>query len=308
MSIKIAFSGIGGVGGYYGGMLAKHGEQNKDINVYFISRGENLELIRKQGLEIKLPHSSQIVHPQLATDKPAEIGPVDYLFCTTKNYDLEDNIRQLAPLIDSKTVIIPLLNGVDVVDRIRDLLPQQEVWYACVYIGARLTAPGLVSLFTERERLWFGSSNPNSDRKQQEQLLNLLLAAGIGAENPEDIVLRIWQKFFLISLSATITSYYDQSIGEVLEYHSEDYYLLGAELKAIAVAKGICLPTDICEQVLVAQRKMPYKETTSMHTDFKKGNRTELETLTGYVVKSGKDLGLSVANYEKMYAKLKSIS
>ena len=84
MSIKIAFSGIGGVGGYYGGMLAKHGEQNKDINVYFISRGENLELIRKQGLEIKLPHSSQIVHPQLATDKPTEIGPVDYLFCTTK--------------------------------------------------------------------------------------------------------------------------------------------------------------------------------------------------------------------------------
>jgi len=307
MSIKIAFSGIGGVGGYYGGMLAKQYEQGNDVNVYFISRGENLELIRKQGLEMRFPNLSQIVHPKLATDKPEEIGVVDYLFCTTKNYDLEDNIRQLAPVIGSKTVIIPLLNGVDVVDRIRDLLPQQEVWYACVYIGARLAAPGLITLFTERERLWFGDSDSNSDKKRQQELLQLLVTAGIGAENPKDIVFKIWQKFFLISISATLTSYYDQCIGEVLEYHKEDYYLLGAELKAIAAAKGICLPDDVCEHVISFQGKISYKETTSMHTDFKKGHKTELETLTGYVVRSGKEFHLPVVNYEKMYEKLKSI-
>lgn len=303
MATKIAFSGIGGVGGYYGGKLAGYYGNDPDIKIYFIARGQNLEKIRTQGLLLETPHTRQVVHPRLATGHPEDIGRVDYLFCTTKSYDLEENLRQLKPVIGPDTVIIPLLNGADITDRIRHLLPGQAVWYGCVYIGARLTAPGVVSQFTERERLWFG--DPQGDPARQQDLLNLLREAGIAAENPGDILFRIWRKFFLISLSATLTSYHNQSIGEILEFHREDYFKLGKELKAIAEAKGITLPDDIVEQVIRDQEKMPYDSTTSMHTDFKNGKKTELETLTGYVVRSGKALHLPVASYEKMYQELK---
>lgn len=304
MAIAVAFSGIGGVGGYYGGKLAGFYEHTRDINVYFISRGDNLETIRQQGLILQTPQGIQNVHPRLATDKPEEIGPVDYLFCTTKSYDLEENIRQLKPLIAPHTILIPLLNGADITERIRHLLPDQEVWYGCVYIGARLTAPGVITQFTERERLWFG--DPHGNHQRQQEVLQLLRDAGIQAENQEDIVFRIWRKFFLISLSATLTSYYDQPIGEVLEFHREDYYHLGNELKAIAEAQGISLPDDIIEQVIRDQQKMPYDSTTSMHTDFRKGKQTELETLTGYVIRKGKALNLPVNGYQKMYQNLKN--
>lgn len=74
--------------------------------------------------------------------------------------------------------------------------------------------------------------------------------AGISALNPADIHDRIWRKFFLISLSATLTSYYDQSIGEVLEFHRSGYEKLGEELYAVAQAQGIHLPQDMIRQVI----------------------------------------------------------
>lgn len=278
MEIKIAFSGIGGVGGYYGGKLAHFYRQSENIKIYFISRGENLEVISREGLKIQTLHEEIIVHPTLATHSPKDIGP--------------------------STVIIPLLNGANITEEIRRLVPGHQVWYGCVYIGARLSAPGTVSKFTEQDRLWFG--DPEGDRLRQAELLQLMSRAGISALNPADIHDRIWRKFFLISLSATLTSYYDQSIGEVLEFHRSGYEKLGEELYAVAQAQGIHLPQDMIRQVIADQEKMPYDATTSMHTDFRKHKPTELETLTGYVVESGKALHLPVPSYEMMYKELKT--
>lgn len=302
--VKIAISGIGGVGGYYGGKLAAFYEQNDNIEIYFISRGENLQIIKNQGLQIFTPTETLTAHPCIATDKPAEIGPVDYLFCCTKSYDLEDNIRQLLPLIGQETVIIPLLNGANISERIQKLLPEQEVWLGCTYIGVRLEAPGMIRKFTVKDRLWFGS--PSAPKQRQQQLLQILTDAGIDALNPEDIATRIWKKFFMISLGATTTSYYNQSIGEVMDRHVESFRQLGAELKAVAYAKGITLPEDIIEKTIADQKMMPYESTTSMHTDFKNGKQTELETLTGYVVRSGTATGTPTPLYEMMYRELQN--
>ena len=301
--IKIAFSGIGGVGGYYGGMLAAFYQHSEEVGIYFVSRGKNLETIREKGLEIHSNEKILKIHPRLATDHPAEIGHVDYLFCTTKSYDLEENLLQLQPLVAPHTIIIPLLNGADITARIRTLLPQQEVWFGCVYIGARLSAPGIITKFTQEERLWFG--DPQGNREKQDQLLRILTAADIHAQNPDDIVLKIWKKFFLISVGATLTSYYDQSIGQILEIHREDYHRLGQELLRIAKAKGIDLPEDMPDRVIADQSKMPYESTTSMHTDFKNGKRTEVESLTGYVVRAGQEYHIPTPVYEMMYEHLK---
>ncbi|WP_306291258.1 ketopantoate reductase family protein, partial [Parabacteroides distasonis] len=83
-------------------------------DIFFIARGENLKAIRENGLQMQLGIRTIHTAPALATDNPAEIGPVDYLFCCTKSYDLEENIQQLKPVIGPETVIIPLLNGLDI--------------------------------------------------------------------------------------------------------------------------------------------------------------------------------------------------
>lgn len=305
MSIKIAISGIGGVGGYYGGLLAGRYQSSEKVEVCFIARGKNLETIRDEGLRIQVGGETKRVRPVMATNRAQEFGVADYLFCTTKSYDLDDNIRQLSPVIGPQTIIIPLLNGADITERIRALLPGNQVWYGCVYIGARLAEPGLITRFSADEYLWFGDPDASPDR--QAELLGILTAAGINASNPRDILFRIWRKFFMISISATLTSYYNQCIGKIFDLHTDDYFRLGRELMAVAATKGIRYPEDMIEQAIAEQKRMPYDSTTSMHTDFKKHKATELETLTGFVVRNGEQAGIPVPVYKMMYEKLKSI-
>lgn len=297
--IKIAFSGIGAVGGYYGGTLAAFYEKSSEVDVFFIARGENLQVIRENGLEIKKSYKKILAKPTLATDNPAEIGPVDYLFCCTKSYDLEDNIRQLSPVIGPDTVIIPLLNGAEISEQIQKILPDNKVWKGCVYIGARLVSPGYIEKFSLKDRLFFGLNE--KDKEQQVKLRSLLNNARIFVTNPDDIDIEIWKKFFMISPAATITSYFNATINEVISDHMDLFIALGYELKSVAEAKGIQLPEDIVFSSIQAQKMMPGNSTTSMHSDFKNGNRTEIETLTGYVIREADALGIEVPTYKFMY-------
>lgn len=296
---KIAISGIGAVGGYYGGLLAARYQNSEDVEIYFISRGENLRVIKESGLEIKNTFLTIKCNPKLATDNPAEIGPVDYLFCCTKSYDLEENIAQLAPVIGPDTVIIPLLNGADITERIQRILPDNEVWKGCVYIGSRLVRPGRVEKFTLKDRLFFGSKD--GDKNRQEALRELLGNARILVTNPEDIDMEIWKKFYMISTGATITSYFNESISEVLVNHIDLFITLGYELQSVAKAKGINFPDNYIFTSIEGQKIMPKDSTTSMHSDFQRGSHTEVETLTGYVVRTAQELGIEVPTYQFMY-------
>lgn len=301
-TIKIAISGIGAVGGYYGGMLARRYQDSSEVDIYFVSRGENMKVIKKNGLQIKDVNSNFVVFPKLITDKPEEIGVVDFLLCCTKSYDLKENLSNLKALIGKDTIIVPFLNGADITEQIEAILPANQVWQGCVYIGSRLIEPGVVHKFSSKERLFFGSESGN--KQQQELLLKLLLDAGINAFNPEDITLRIWKKFFMISTAATITSYYDKPIDEVIREHYDTFRDLCVELKNVATAKGIPLAEDIIETTLETQKMMPPGSITSMHNDFKQGKNTELENLTGYVVREAKMLNIDAPNYNTMYNSL----
>lgn len=297
--VKIAISGIGGVGGYYGGMLATYYKDLDDVDIFFIARGKNLKAIRENGLGLKKSYRRITAIPTLATDNPAEIGPVDYLFCCTKSYDLEENIRQLAPAIGPDTVIIPLLNGVNISEQIRLLLPGHQVWKGCVYIGARLTSPGVVEKFTLKDRLLFGDKE--GDKKRIHELYTILQDARLSVTIPDNIDLEIWKKYFMISTAATITSYFNEPINEVIDRHIDLFITLGYELQSLAEAKGIRLPENIVFDSINSQKMMPNGSITSMHSDFRRGSKTEIENLTGYVIREARALGLSTPTYEFMY-------
>ena len=127
--------------------------------------------------------------------------------------------------------------------------------------------------------MFFGSKQGN--KKRQKDLQDILANARILTTIPDDIDLEIWKKFFMISTAATITSYFNETIGEVVNNHIDLFITLGYELKSVAEAKGIRLPDG--------------------HSDFQKGNRTEVETLTGYVVRTAQELGIEVPTYQFMY-------
>ena len=304
--IKIVIAGIGGVGGYFGGKLAKHFENNNEVAIIFYARGENEKAIRANGLQVESGIGNFIARPALITSKASEIGIADFLILCTKSYDLEQTLLQLFPCIDHSTMILPLLNGIDSNQKIKDIFPENEVAEGCVYIVSRLVKPGVIKQMSDRRLLFFGSKTVSSEKLHQ--LENIFKQAGIDARLPDDIQQTIWEKFLFISPLATATSHFDASVGLVLSnpQHRAILLLLLAELKKIAESKQIHLSDNIIEKILEKMGSLPFDITSSMHTDFENKKPTELDSLTGIVVKLGQQLNVATPTYERLYNELRT--
>src|SRR5512136_152332 len=99
--MKIAIMGTGGVGGYYGGLLAKAGQ-----DVTFIARGAHLAAIREKGLQVKSVHGDFAIVPARATDNPAEVGSVDLIIVVTKTYHTDEAAQAIKPVVGPQTVVV----------------------------------------------------------------------------------------------------------------------------------------------------------------------------------------------------------
>ena len=305
MAVKIAILGIGAVGGYLGALLAEKYSGSADTEIIFIARERTAGIIREKGLKLITPSGEKIVFPSLVTSDPAEAGRIDYLICCVKSYDLEESLAPFKNSITGDTVIIPLLNGVDARERIASVLPQAEVSDGCVYIISRILEPGVIKEAGNIHLFHFGSKN--APTKKLDQLHRILADAGVDVRLSEDIQLTTWEKFIFISVVASSTSYFDKAIGPILA-NSEERKLavkLLSEIKAVADARQIIFPFDIEEKTITKMESMPYETTSSMHSDFQKGGRTELRSLTEYVVNEGKRLGVKTPEYEKVFEALK---
>jgi 2-dehydropantoate 2-reductase len=303
--MKTAIVGIGGVGGYYGGLLAKHYAADKNVEIIFIARGNHLEQIKKNGLTLMTVKETLIVRPDLATDNPSGCGVFDCVIFCVKAYDLEDSAERLSPSIGENTLVISLLNGVDNADKLRGILNKGKILNGCVYIGAHIVRPGVVQQEGALNKLFFGNgSDEQIDGKKIEAFFG---KANIDAQYRTDINDIVWEKYVLISAFASATTYLKKPIRGVLDgkVGRELLEKLLTEVFGVAKAKKIVLPENIREQIIAKVSTFPATTKTSMQMDFEKGSRAELETFTGYIVREADKFGLPVPTYEKIYTVLK---
>ncbi len=306
MKTKIVIVGLGGVGGYFGGLLAKRYADNPEIEIYFVARGEHLNKVQENGLTLITENETFQIFPALATDDVTKIAIADYIIMSPKSYDLDSTVEQIKPMIGAGTVILPLLNGIDNSERIRTLLPEMEIWDGCCYIVAKIKEPGVVENAGNIHRVVFGYKNQSNERLLTFE--KLLSDAGIEARFYENILTEIWKKFFFISTSASLTSYFNVSYAEILTNQERRQTLIdiSTELIKVANAEGIVLENSEIDKLIHQFEKLPIGTTTSMHRDFQARKNTEVDTLTGIVLKLGRKHGIPTPTYEKVYSKLTS--
>ena len=301
--IKIVIAGIGGVGGYFGGLLAKKYENSNEIEIAFLARGNHLSQIKQNGLKvINKVGEDFIAKPYLATDNAGEIGKAEFILVCTKGYDLENTIEQLHPCITNQTIILPLLNGVDGTERIQKLLPETTVLQGCVYIASKIKDAGVVENDGQFQRLFFGDGT--SDNSRLIWLEKTMKEANIDATYTDRILSVVWEKFIFISPIATATSYFDTNFGTLVRYHEQTVVRLIDESIKIAAAKHIYTPPDIFEKTLSRLKNLPLENTSSMHRDFKGKPSTEVASLTGYIVREAKALSVETPTYNSIYQQL----
>lgn len=300
---KIVIAGIGGVGGYFGGLLARAYPGNGELKVYFVARGEHLRQIQKRGLTVIKGDIEFIAEPYLATADATQIGIADYIIISTKSYDLNVILSGLKPCIDDHTIIISLLNGVEAVELLREKFPNNVVPSGFAYIVAAIREPGIVENIGNRQEMFFGlDGETNEDLIKLEDLLK---SAGIEATYSQQISKLLWEKFIFLSCIATATSYHQKTVGQLLEQHSKYLQNLLSEVKAIAIKKNIAVDEQITEKAFAHYEELPYGATSSMQRDFDQNkNQTELESITGYVVSEGKKLNIKTPYFESAYLEL----
>jgi len=298
--IKLIIVGIGGVGGYFGGLLSKKHSGSKEVEIIFVARGTHLKQIKANGLKVITGKDEFTTRPDLATDDFSEIGIADYIIICTKSYDLAQTVNQLKPCINKNTILLPLLNGVDATDRIKEILPETTVLKGCAFIVSRLKSAGVIENLGSIQKLSFGLDAPLTEKIIQ--LEHLFVNAGIAANCTDKIAKAVWEKFIFISATATATSYFNSPIGKVLEENSETIIKLIDEVKNLALAKGILVSSDISEKTLLTMKSMKYEVTSSMHSDYlNQKPETEVESLTGYVVREGSKIGVETPTFTLLY-------
>ncbi|MEX0313276.1 MAG: ketopantoate reductase family protein [Allomuricauda sp.] len=303
---KILVAGIGGVGGFFGGLLAKQFERSKAVEVQFLARGAHLQEIQKTGLQVIEGDEQFVAIPKLATDDATQIGAVDYLIVCTKSYDLEQTIEQLAPCVGPQTVILPLLNGVDCRERIQKLLPNNLVCDGCVYIIARLSRPGVVENLGNIKKLFFGVEGLSDARL--DTLEKLFQEAGVEVTLSPQIKKVIWEKFVFISVTATATTYFDAPVGPIVADADKRNTVVALvnEVAQIAKQKGIIISNNMAEQVLAKLESLPDTATSSLHSDIKaKKANTEVQALVGYVVSAAQHFSVDTPTYRQLYSEIK---
>ncbi len=304
MQTRIGILGLGGVGGFFGGLLAKAYEESEQIEIIFIARGETQKAIAESGLKIIADENETIVFPSIVSNDPEVIGKLDYLICATKTYDIEDSLQSIKKCVNKNTIILPLYNGVDAPERISNLFPDNEVLQGCVYIVSMIEAPGVIKKMGPYQKLFFGSRTASIYKLNALQAI--LKKANIDSQLIDAIEETVWEKFIFISALASATSYLDQNIGEILENESNRkfYLTLLNEITMIAAIKGLELPKDIIMKTIVKLEKMPHEASSSMHRDVLAGRKFELESLTEFVVNEGVKYEMETPSYKLVLDKL----
>lgn len=306
--IKILIVGIGGVGGYFGGLLAKEYESSKEVDVYFLSRGENLKQIKKAGLKIIEDDREIIAKPTIVSNDAKDFGIVNYILFCTKSYDIDKTVTQLLPCINEETVLVPLQNGVNNRTIISKKLKSNLITEGCVYLISRLEKPGVIVKKGNVGSLFFGLETVKNARLDKLQVL--LSQAKVKSELSNNIRKIAWEKFIFLSAIATATTYFDAKITEVLKDELK-VKLLGSlidEVTHLAESEQINIGGNQSKRVFEILNSLPAGATTSMHSDFtNKKKNTELESLTGYVVNEGKRNKVVIETFEKMYNEIKKM-
>ena len=299
--MRIVVMGAGGVGGYFGGRLAQAG-----FPVTFVARGAHLAAMRAHGLGLRSALGDATIHVK-AVEAPAEAGKADVVLFAVKLWDTEAAAASLEPLLGPDSMVVPLQNGVESIERIGAVLGAERVMGGVAYIAARIAEPGVIAHTGKIARLRVGAAQPS-----QQAVAQALQAAceksGFEADVTEDIRRALWEKFVFLAGMSGATALARLPIGPIRE-DAQLRWLLEAAMREtwrVARARGVVLPDDFIDRQMELVAGFPAGTKSSMLGDLEAGAKLELPWLAGAVVRMAQEHGLEVPVNRTILAALTS--
>jgi 2-dehydropantoate 2-reductase len=283
---KIAVVGAGAVGGYFGGMLARAGAP-----VIFIGRPAFVDAVKRNGLFLHTTSFQERVKVEASTELSAARGAEIILFCV-KTTDTAATARDLAKILSPGAILVSMQNGVDNAEQIH-AASDLNALAAAVYVAAAAPTPGTVK-HVGRGDLVLGPENEITKR-----VAAVFVRAGVPCRISENLSGELWTKLVWNCALNAISALGKATYGDILASDDAKTLLQGAvyEVLAVARAAGISLPifadpkAAIAGAYKVAEQMAATRSSTSQ--DMMRGKKTEIDSLNGFIVRKGRELGVA---------------
>ena len=303
---SVAVMGAGAVGSYFGGVLARAGAR-----VTLIGRPKHAEAIRKDGLLLDTVTFKEYVAMNASAD-PADVRDAQFILFCVKTLDTENAARAIVPHLSPDAIVISLQNGVDNVVRIRaasgiDALP------AVVYVAAALTEPGHVKHSGRGEWIvgeYAGAAPSSAGAKSRpERVAEICAAAGVPCQISKNIEVDQWTKMVMNCAGNAVTAIAQTSFAHVAGNLDTREVLRTVinECVVVARAAGVALPDIDWTEKGLKNAETLGEATSSTAQDIARGKPTEIDSLNGYIVRRGKELGVPTPINMTLFALIKLI-
>lgn len=295
--MHIVVFGAGSVGGYFGGRLALAGE-----NVTFIARGEHLQAMHRNGLQVESIKGDFAISIVKATDDPSQVNDVDAILVCVKSWHVTKAGKAIIPMMGRDTFVVPLENGVEAPSQLAEILGREHVLGGLCRITCHIASPGHIRHTGIEPYVAFGELDKRLSTRAQ-KLQQAFEGAGVLVEIPEDINVAMWQKYLFISTVSGIGAITRVPIGE-FRSHPETRQMVERALQdcyAVAVAQGVLLPPESVANTLAYIDTLPHETIASMHRDIMDGRPSELDSQIGAIVQMGQTFNIPTPLHTFIY-------
>lgn len=294
---NIAIVGAGAVGTALGSvMYEKLGNRFS-----YIATGKRETKIKEKGLLI----NGQKFYPEVTSDMHPR--KLDFVILCVKNYSLDSAIEDLYKIIDRDTVIMPLLNGVTAVSRLKEAFPFNPVLYGIIMRTDANRTDKNVTYSTLGE-IQYGTRKEDDYPELLKAISTLFEEARINANVYENMEYMQWRKW-LVNVGSNQVSVLTEAQFKYFGQFKEIVYLMRDAMQEIVeISKK--LGTGLTEQdrgeieeILI---NYPPEKKTSMLQDLEAKRKTEIDYFAGTVIKLGKETGVPTPVNQTLYYAIKA--
>lgn len=299
--MKFLVLGAGGVGGYFGGRLAASG-----ADVAFLVRERRREQLERGGLIIESALGN--LTTPVKTVAANELMPgYDFVVLTCKAYDLEASMDAIAPAMDGKCALLPLLNGMEHLEILDARFGHQNILGGSCHIAAMLKSDGVIKHLNDIHRITFGER----DKSVTPRILAIedaFIRSGVAAKLSSDIMLEMWEKIAFLSTLAGMTCLMRANVGEIVRTPDGADLMQRYFLACVQIATKCGHPprAHVVQRMNDVVTERDSGLTASMLRDLEGGGQVEADHIVGYMLRKARELYIDDSLLTVAYTHLKA--